>query len=68
MSNPALTNLLASYVPNLIYKRVAQDPAFLDSPVTKDFLMRFRLGMLGRPILGANHLVQPGNIIASALV
>lgn len=68
MPDPALTNLLASYTPNLIQKRVARNLASIDSHVDKDFLMRYRLSMFGRPILGANHLIQPGNIIASALV
>ena len=37
MSNLALTELLASYVPRLIQKRVITDPAPIESPVAEDF-------------------------------
>src|SRR5512147_1930348 len=36
MSNPALTELLASYVPKLIQNRVAANPAPIESPVTEE--------------------------------
>jgi class 3 adenylate cyclase/tetratricopeptide (TPR) repeat protein len=36
MSNPALTELLASYVPRLIQNRVAADPSPIDSPVVEE--------------------------------
>ncbi|HJS20418.1 MAG TPA: adenylate/guanylate cyclase domain-containing protein [Anaerolineales bacterium] len=36
MSNPALTELLVSYVPRLIQNRVAADPRPIESPVTED--------------------------------
>src|SRR5215212_3647210 len=37
MPDSALTDLLASYVPKLIQKRVAQNPTPIDSPLAKDF-------------------------------
>src|SRR5512145_50723 len=37
MSNPALTELLASYVPRLIQNRVLSDPAPIEAPVSEDF-------------------------------
>ena len=37
MSNPALTELLASYVPRLIQNRVLSDPAPIDAPISEDF-------------------------------
>src|SRR6187431_3640463 len=37
MPASALTDLLASYVPKLIQKRVAQNPVPIDSPLAKDF-------------------------------
>src|SRR5512134_2597009 len=37
MSNPALTELLASYVPRLIQNRVISDPAPIEAPVADDF-------------------------------
>ena len=36
MSNPVLTELLASYVPRLIQNRVAVDPSPIESPVAED--------------------------------
>ncbi|HEY9525967.1 MAG TPA: adenylate/guanylate cyclase domain-containing protein, partial [Anaerolineales bacterium] len=36
MSNPALTELLASYVPKLIQNRVIANPAPIESPVAED--------------------------------
>ena len=36
MTNPALAEVLASYVPQLIQKRVAADPSPIESPVTED--------------------------------
>src|SRR5687767_2666301 len=36
MSNPALTELLASYVPRLIQNRVLSDPAPIDAPISED--------------------------------
>src|SRR5574339_834527 len=37
MSNPALTELLASYVPRLIQNRVIADPSPIESPVAEEF-------------------------------
>jgi class 3 adenylate cyclase len=37
MPDSALTDLLASYVPKLIQRRVAQNPTPIDSPLAKDF-------------------------------
>ncbi len=37
MPGSALTDLLASYVPKLIQKRVAQNPTPINSPLAKDF-------------------------------
>src|SRR6185295_5845330 len=37
MSDPALTKLLASYVPKLIQKRVIQDSAPIVSPLLEEF-------------------------------
>jgi class 3 adenylate cyclase/tetratricopeptide (TPR) repeat protein len=36
MSNPALTELLASYVPKLIQNRIVADPSPIESPVAED--------------------------------
>jgi class 3 adenylate cyclase/tetratricopeptide (TPR) repeat protein len=36
MTNPALADVLASYVPRLIQKRVAADPSPIESPVTEE--------------------------------
>ncbi len=36
MTNPALADVLASYVPRLIQKRVAADPSPIESPVSED--------------------------------
>ena len=36
MSNPALTELLASYVPKLIQNRIIADPAPIDSPASEE--------------------------------
>ena len=36
MTNPTLANVLASYVPKLIQKRVAADPSPIESPVSED--------------------------------
>lgn len=36
MTNPALAEVLASYVPKLIQKRVAADPSPIESPVAED--------------------------------
>ncbi|HET9907383.1 MAG TPA: AAA family ATPase [Anaerolineales bacterium] len=36
MSNPALTELLASYVPKLIQNRIVADPRPIESPVTEE--------------------------------
>jgi len=36
MTNPALADVLASYVPKLIQKRVAADPSPIESPVSED--------------------------------
>ena len=35
MTNPALAEVLASYVPKLIQKRVAADPSPIESPVAE---------------------------------
>src|SRR5919108_1006940 len=37
MPDSAMTELLASYVPRLIQKRVAQNPVPIDSPLAQDF-------------------------------
>jgi len=37
MSNPALTEVLASYVPRLIQNRVIADPSPIESPVAEEF-------------------------------
>ena len=47
MSNPALTEILASYVPKLIQNRIVADPSPIESPVTdempqRSFLQNFR--------------------------
>lgn len=36
MSNPALTEVLASYVPKLIQKRIATDPSPIESPIAEE--------------------------------
>src|SRR6266542_2580531 len=37
MSDAALTELFASFVPKVIRKRVIQDPTPIDSPIAQDF-------------------------------
>ena len=36
MSNPVLTEILASYVPKLIQNRIVADPSPIESPVTEE--------------------------------
>jgi len=36
MSNPALTEVLASYVPKLIQNRIIADPSPIESPLAED--------------------------------
>ena len=38
MSNPVLTEILASYVPKLIQNRIVADPSPIESPVTEEML------------------------------
>ena len=37
MSNPALTEVLASYVPKLIQNRIIADPSPIESPLAEEF-------------------------------
>ena len=37
MPGPAITKLLASYVPRLIQRRVIQNPTPIESPFARDF-------------------------------
>ena len=38
MSNPVLTEILASYVPKLIQNRIVADPSPIESPVTEEMV------------------------------
>jgi class 3 adenylate cyclase/tetratricopeptide (TPR) repeat protein len=54
MSNPALTEILASYVPKLIQNRVIADPAPIESPVAEDL----QAAILFADISGFTHLTE----------
>jgi class 3 adenylate cyclase/tetratricopeptide (TPR) repeat protein len=54
MTNPALADVLASYVPKLIQKRIAADPSPIDSPVSDDV----RAAVLFADISGFTHLTE----------
>jgi len=54
MPNPALTEILASYVPKLIQQRVIADPAPIESPVAEDM----QAAILFADISGFTHLTE----------
>ena len=54
MTNPALAKVLASYVPQLIQKRVAADPSPIESPVVEEF----QAAVLFADISGFTHLTE----------
>jgi len=54
MSNPALAEVLASYVPKLIQNRIIADPSPIESPVSDDF----QAAVLFADISGFTHLTE----------
>ena len=54
MTNPALAEVLASYVPKLIQKRVAADPSPIESPLAEDL----QAAVLFADISGFTHLTE----------
>src|SRR5512147_2585093 len=60
MSNPALTELLASYVPKLIQNRVAANPAPIESPVTEELQAAILFADISGFTLLTEHLAERG--------
>src|SRR5438045_9699154 len=54
MSNSALTEILASYVPKLIQNRIIADPAPIESPVSEDL----QAALLFADITGFTRLTE----------
>jgi class 3 adenylate cyclase/tetratricopeptide (TPR) repeat protein len=54
MTDPALTEVLASYVPRLIQKRVAVDPSPIESPIAEEI----QAAILFADISGFTHLTE----------
>src|SRR5215211_7818319 len=60
MSNPALTELLASYVPQLIQNRVAADPAPIESPVAEEMQAAILFADISGFTILTEHLAERG--------
>jgi class 3 adenylate cyclase/tetratricopeptide (TPR) repeat protein len=60
MSNPALTELLASYVPRLIQNRVAADPSPIEVPVSEDMQAALLFADISGFTLLTEHLAERG--------
>ncbi len=60
MSNSALTELLASYVPKLIQNRVAVDPSPIESPVAEDMQAAILFADISGFTLLTEHLAERG--------
>ncbi len=60
MSNPTLTELLASYVPKLIQNRVAIDPSPIESPVAEDMQAAILFADISGFTVLTEHLAERG--------
>src|SRR5512147_653869 len=60
MSNPALTELLASYVPKLIQNRVAANPAPIESPLAEEMQAAILFADISGFTLLTEHLAERG--------
>lgn len=60
MSNPELTELLASYVPKLIQNRVAADPAPIESPVVEEMQAAILFADISGFTLLTEHMAERG--------
>src|SRR5215216_1367641 len=60
MSNPALTELLASYVPKLIQNRVAANPLPIDSPVADEMQAAILFADISGFTILTEHLAERG--------
>ena len=60
MPNPALTELLASYVPRLIQNRVAVDPSPIEVPVSEDMQAAVLFADISGFTLLTEHLAERG--------
>ena len=60
MSNPALTELLASYVPKLIQNRVVADPTPIESPVAEELQAAILFADISGFTLLTEHLAERG--------
>src|SRR5512135_518939 len=60
MSNLALTELLASYVPRLIQNRVVADPSPIEAPVAEEFQAAVLFADISGFTLLTEHMAQMG--------
>ena len=60
MTSPALTELLASYVPQLIRKRVIADPSPIESPVAENFQAAVLFADISGFTMLTEHLAEQG--------
>ena len=60
MPNPALTELLASYVPRLIQNRVAANPSPIEAPVSEDMHAAILFADISGFTLLTGHLAERG--------
>src|SRR5512146_3206670 len=60
MSNPALTELLASYVPKLIQTRVAANPAPIESPLAEEMQAAILFADISGFTILTEHLAERG--------
>ena len=60
MSNPALTELLASYVPKLIQNRVAANPSPIESPVAEEMQAAILFADISGFTILTEHLAERG--------
>ncbi|HMB22979.1 MAG TPA: adenylate/guanylate cyclase domain-containing protein, partial [Anaerolineales bacterium] len=60
MSNPALTEVLASYVPRLIQNRIIADPSPIETPVAEEFQAAILFADISGFTLLTEHLAEMG--------